>query len=846
MSESEPIDITDTLVYRIFLLLSIAFLAFMFGGVFLGKGSVQFYAMYANLDEEPSTRAAIALGTFGGLLLLWGEIANTLEIIAGKFKFQVAVPRFIKARKILGWSVYGAALAETAAIFVALIYWKIMARLIPAEFFIFAGIGGVAVGFIFAFGKAFGHDSKVGEGRAMSYARAGLMGAAAGFAFLGLSGVLGSVFSGYVPPGSTGDYEAALAVGAVFGLLAMCEHAYRRKELLPLVVLYVALPGVIGGGIAAAVLCIFLMLNGVDVSFPALMIVGAALGASLGVWRRLGPMRNATRMEKFLGVVNFMATGRAAALGIALAFIAAGVVFLWLAVPPFLTFARHRGGPFTLTVAAGGLGLAGYLIVVRGLLPAFLALRGPRIPSDTHGKARWATIGEMRRAGLMPRTDGIYLGQFLDNGTGIDAIGYSSPVHLVTIGRTGSGKGTGLIIPNLSSLRRSILIIDPKGEAAAITARKRAQFGRVVMLNPFNIFAEDRPWMKSHGFNPLATIRMDKNFVADCTIVGQSLIKQEKSREGQFFSTSAHDLTTAFVMHERIMRRENANLANVRAMLTEPWGTDEKGYPTGIARTIAEMTLSDYKPLSQKAGRFRSASNSNRDIISTAINETAFIDDPPVVDDLASTNTFCFSDMKDEIVTVYLILPATHLESHSNWLRLIIASALRELLSTPANWSMPPVLFMLDEFAQLSHLPAISNAMNIARSFGVQLWPFVQDLNQLKDIYQDNWENFLGSSASLTAFAPRDLFTSNYLSNLCDSKTVIVESENVRADPTIPGGGFTPQSQPLIRPGELRAMPAGQLFCLVDPVKQPFMARAPGYWDTAFADGLDDNPYHPR
>ena len=702
MGESEGIDITDTLVYRILLLLFLPYLAFMFGGVFLGKGSVQVYSMYANLDEEPSTRAAIALGTFGGLLLVWGEIAKTLEIIAGKFKFQVAVPRFIKTRKIIGWSVYGAALAETAAIFAGLIYWKITARLIPADFFVFAGIGGVAVGFIFAFGKEFGHDSKVGEGRAMSYARAGLVGAAAGFAFLGLSGVLGSIFSGYVPPASTGDYEAALAIGAVFGLLAICEHAYRRKELLPLVVLYVALPGVIGGSIAAAVLCIFLMLNGVDVSFAALMIVGAALGASLGVWRRLGPMRNATRMEKFLGVVNFMATGRAAALAIALAFIAAGVVFLWLAVPPFLTFARHRGGPFTLAVAAAGLGLAGYLIVVRGLLPAFLALRGPRIPSDTHGKARWATISEMRRAGLMPRTDGIYLGQFLDNGAGIDAIGYTSPVHLVTIGRTGSGKGTGLIIPNLSTLRRSILIIDPKGEAAAITARKRAKFGRVVMLNPFNVFAKERPWMKSHGFNPLSTVRMDDNFVDDCNIIGQSLVKQEKGSNGSFFSGSAHDLVTGLVMHEKIKRGENANLANVRAMFRDSSGIDESASAQGIAETISEMARSSYEPLRQKAGRFKAPSNANRDIISTAANETSFIDSPPVARDLASPNNFRFADMKEEIVTVYLILPATHLETHSNWLRLIIASALRELLSTPANRSMPPVLFMLDEFAQLS------------------------------------------------------------------------------------------------------------------------------------------------
>jgi type IV secretion system protein VirD4 len=846
MSESEPIDITDTLVYRILLLLSIAFLAFMFGGVFLGKGSVQFYAMYANLDEEPSTRAAIALGTFGGLLLLWGEIANTLEIIAGKFKFQVAVPRFIKARKIIGWSVYGAALAETAAIFVALIYWKIMARLIPADFFIFAGIGGVAVGFIFAFGKAFGHDSKVGEGRPMSYARAGLEGAAAGFSLIGLSGLLASVFGRYVSPISTGDFETALAVGAVFGVLAMCEHAYRRKEFLPAVVLYVALPGALGGGIAAAVLGIVLAFNGVfndvDASFLALVIVGAALGASLGVWRRLGPMRNASRMEKFLGAVDFMATGRATGLAIGLAFIAAGVVFLWLAVPPFLTFARHKGGPFTLILAAGGLGLAGYLIVVRGLLPAFLALRGPRLRSDTHGKARWATAAELRRAGFMPKKEGIYIGQFIDDGVGIDAVGYPGKLHLITIGPNGSGKGMGLIVPNLVDQRRSILMVDPKGEAAAITARARAKLGRVVVLNPFGLFVQERPWLRSHGFNPLAVLDpRSPTFVDDATGIAEALIRVEGS--DPHWAASAQDLIAALVMYECIMRGRAASITNVRRMLTEPYGVQDD-LPIGLARTVFEMTQSEYEPLRQKAGRFKGGTREVHSIISAAITQTRFLDSPPIATDLQRAG-FDFADMKREIVTVYLILPARQLEKHSNWLRLIVQSALTSLQDTPSDKLAPP-LFLLDEFAQLGYLPSIENAMGMLRGYGVQLWPFLQDLAQLKAIYRERWESFFSSRGVLTAFAPQDLTTAEYLSRLCGQKTEIVESENERADASGMGRSRGPQGIPLLRPEDLMKIPKGQMLCLAKDVDYPFLTSAPGYWKTVFDRGLDSNPYAPQ
>ena len=135
--------------------------------------------------------------------------------------------------------------------------------------------------------------------------------------------------------------------------------------------------------------------------------------------------------------------------------------------------------------------------------------------------------------------------------------------------------------------------------------------------------------------------------------------------------------------------------------------------------------------------------------------------------------------------------------------------------------------------------------MNIARSFGVQLWPFVQDLNQLHSIYRDNWENFLGASAAITAFAPRDLFTSDYLSKLCGNKTIIVESENESSGAGGIGRGRGPQGAPLFRPEELRGMPPGQMLCFVDPVKNPYLAQAPGYWESDFKANLDANPYHP-
>src|ERR1035438_553390 len=82
-------------------------------------------------------------------------------------------------------------------------------------------------------------------------------------------------------------------------------------------------------------------------------------------------------------------------------------------------------------------------------------------------------------------------------------IGIQTEKHMVTIAGTGSGKSTAALIPNLCIHQGSALIIDPKGELAAITARRRGNGGGgvrgmgqdVFVLDPFHIvpgFATDR------------------------------------------------------------------------------------------------------------------------------------------------------------------------------------------------------------------------------------------------------------------------------------------------------------------------------------------------------------------
>ena len=72
----------------------------------------------------------------------------------------------------------------------------------------------------------------------------------------------------------------------------------------------------------------------------------------------------------------------------------------------------------------------------------------------------------------------------------------------------------------------------------------------------------------------------------------------------------------------------------------------------------------------------------------------------------------------------------------------------------------------MDEFPQIGRLKEFQTAMVYMRGYNATLWVIVQNLGQLKELYWDSWESFVGS-ASVKMWLPlgADNFTIDYLEN---------------------------------------------------------------------------------
>ena len=249
-------------------------------------------------------------------------------------------------------------------------------------------------------------------------------------------------------------------------------------------------------------------------------------------------------------------------------------------------------------------------------------------------------------------------------------------------GPNGTGKGTRFLIPNLLSIKdRSIVVIDPKGELAAVTADYRRTVGDVVMLDPFNVLG-----LGSAGFNPLALLDPARRI----SMTTRRRSAKPLSRPGQRPALGRVRARADGCSHhvgENQKPATTANLENVRGLLTEAdeleRSFDKKGKATdtqikGLAVTAANMVDEGGYEIASLAARFTEKSNELASVRSTADTQTRWILSPPMREDLKK-NGVDFRRLKERVTTVYVILPAERMRTHSVWLRLVIVSALRAL-----------------------------------------------------------------------------------------------------------------------------------------------------------------------
>jgi type IV secretory pathway TraG/TraD family ATPase VirD4 len=416
--------------------------------------------------------------------------------------------------------------------------------------------------------------------------------------------------------------------------------------------------------------------------------------------------------------------------------------------------------------------------------------------NDRVGTAEWFPPAEF--AGSYPYEEGMFwLGR---SPLGGEPIGYIDDRHICLVSGSRSGKGTTTIINNLCLWPGSVVVVDPKGENATVTAARRGPgskycegMGQAVhVLDPFRVAEVDES-LRSR-FNPLDALNPDDPLVVDeAGRLADAIVVVNKDASEPFWDESARTLVKGLILHvisspqfegrrnlvtvrELIARGDHEGVATLRGMGVEDvpsaqgilWeGVSRNpafgGIVSGIGETLVNMAV-----------------NSSRlfeSVLQVAHRNTEFLDSPGMRA-CVSASDFRLSDLKTDPngVSIYLSLPQRYMPEHYRWLRMMIALIVTEMEAVKGQPACGHrVLLFLDEFAGLKRMEVIENAVAQIAGFGVTLFFVLQSLEQLEKVYGKGWETFLGCSAIKLFFAIDDKFTREYVSRLIGDTELIRE-----------------------------------------------------------------------
>jgi len=407
---------------------------------------------------------------------------------------------------------------------------------------------------------------------------------------------------------------------------------------------------------------------------------------------------------------------------------------------------------FILSSAGGNssapLALLAFVAVAVGIVAGVCGapqVEVPDLPAPkvmVHGDAHFATEEEAAAHGIttdrLAPTD-MFLG-WLNNAM----VRYGGPKSVISIGAAGSGKLATIFVTNLLNMFGcSIIVNDPKGESAAITALWRATVSTVYVLNPFGILLH-LPWMKTARFNPLAELDYRAaSFAADVGALAKALILQD-GKGDSYWTDSARNFVAGVIAYvcsqfgevctlprvNDILHLARAEFLAVMRLMAES--------PSLLARQAAAPFLEENQP------------KSLLDTLQTARTQLGSFLMADGIRDVLSGSDFSWRDLKREDVTVYICLPEAESKAYCRFTRLLYASALKALLQLPAR----PVYMLLDELATSlgdSQLDMVDTAFNLGRGYGVRVHAVFQNWGQAKAVFGERAES-IESGAGLVQF----------------------------------------------------------------------------------------------
>ena len=390
---------------------------------------------------------------------------------------------------------------------------------------------------------------------------------------------------------------------------------------------------------------------------------------------------------------------------------------------------------------------------------------------EEHGSAKWGDAAAVNRK-YRQRPDNMNKILTQNVRIGFDAHKHRRNLNVLVIGGSGAGKTRFYVKPNVMQANCSMVILDPKGEIIRDTGwllQKKGYKVRVLDLI-------DMP--RSHCYNPFVYLIDDNDVQRLVTNLFKATTPKGAQTQDPFWDTAAQMLLLALIFYLKYEApEEEQNFAMVMEMLRAGDVDEEDSKsPSALDTLFYDLRKTDPDHIALK---YYDAyhSGSAKTLKSIQITLAARLEkfNLESVAGLTITDELDLWKLGEEKTALFAIIPDN--DTSFNFLVSLLYTQIFQQLFEVADkkygGSLPVhVQFLMDEFANVSLPDDFDKILSVMRSRGVSVSIILQNLAQLKALFEKQWESIVGNTDEFVYLGGNEQATHKYVSELLGKETI--------------------------------------------------------------------------
>lgn len=390
---------------------------------------------------------------------------------------------------------------------------------------------------------------------------------------------------------------------------------------------------------------------------------------------------------------------------------------------------------------------------------------------EEHGSAKWGKPKEVNKKYMQsPMEDNKLMTQNVR--VGLDGRKHRRNLNVLVCGGSGAGKTRFYCKPNILQGNTSFVVLDPKGEILRDTGHFLEKEGyEVRVLDLINM-------EKSHCYNPFVYLQDDNDVQRLVTNLFKSTTPKGSQSSEPFWDTSASMLLSALIFYLKYEApEEEQNFPMVMEMLRAgSIDDDDSSRPSPLDNLFYDLEKEDPDHIAVKYYKAYH-SGSGKTLKSIQITLAARLEkfNLESVAALVATDELDLPSMGEKKVALFALIPDN--DSSFNFLVSILYTQLFQQLFFIADnkykGGLPVhVHFCMDEFANVSLPDDFQKVLSTMRSRGVSVSIILQNLAQLKALFEKDWESILGNCDEFLYLGGNEQSTHKYVSELIGKETI--------------------------------------------------------------------------